>query len=114
MATITFTDREYVSGPNQLSLDAGSVVRTGTLAPAPSYPAGGEPLTAANFGLSVLTHLQVDGWSRPGTRAVSWDTTGGTPAAPGKLRVWTAFGTEAVAGTDQSVNGSVNFKVIGR
>lgn len=102
---IAFTDANGVEGDHR--------IRTAVLTFGASYTALGEPVTPALFGLQVIEHLQVDNVSRTGTRLISWDSTGGTIAAPGKLRVWTAIGTEATGATDQSAI-SVNIKAIGR
>lgn len=103
-ANVVLTDTNGVEGDHR--------VRTGVLTFA-AYIALGEPVTPAMFGLNVIEHLQVDNVSRTGTHLISWDSTGGTVAAPGKLRVWTALGTE-VGGAVSLVAVSANIKAIGR
>lgn len=105
VSNVVLTDANGVEGDHR--------IRTAVLTFTNSYTALGEPVTPALFGLQVIEHLQVDNVSRTGTRLVSWDSTGGTIAAPGKLRVWTALSTEAAGASDQSAI-SVNIKAIGR
>jgi hypothetical protein len=64
------------------------------LTPSTSYPALGEPITAANFGLNRL--LAVDANVAAGSAMVTFDPTNST------LRIWTSIGGEAGTGTDQS------------
>jgi hypothetical protein len=58
-----------------------------------SYPTGGYALTAGQFGLTMLEEVQVSG-----------TTQGGLPAcwvvSTGKLKVFSAVGTEETATTD--------------
>jgi len=62
--------------------------------PSTSYPALGEPITAAQFGLNRL--LAVYATVADGSRIVTFDPTNQS------LRIWTAIGTEAGTGSDQS------------
>lgn len=63
--------------------------------PSTVYPALGEPLTPALFGLSQIDYVEVQGPS-DGTRFAVYDRTNN------KLRIFTALSTEAGTGTDQS------------
>jgi hypothetical protein len=62
--------------------------------PSTSYPALGEPVTAAQFGLNRIIALYAT--VADGSRLVTFDPTNQT------IRIWTALGTEAGTGTDQS------------
>ena len=64
--------------------------------PSTSYPAGGEPLNASDFGLRSIEWVVVNPGGLDGTRLFTWDKTNG------KLRIFTAISTEAGTGTDQS------------
>jgi hypothetical protein len=59
-----------------------------------SYPTGGYALTPAFFGLSALDTVDCGSVSQAGTRLVSWDQVNG------KLKVYSALGTEVVNTTD--------------
>ena len=63
-----------------------------------SYPTGGEAITAAQLGLSKLSHLQVGHANTTATRLITWNRS--TSAA--KLLVYTALSTEATNASDQS------------
>jgi hypothetical protein len=64
--------------------------------PSTSYPAGGEPMTASLFGLQAVDNIVPAPGGNDGTRVFTYD------AVNNKLRIFTAIGTEAVNGTDQS------------
>lgn len=81
---------------NRIDVEGSRRVFRGTLAFDSSYPTGGEAITAATFGLSVLHHVQVSATSRNGAKLVTWDNVNS------KLQVWTALTTQAGDGTDQS------------
>lgn len=63
--------------------------------PSTSYPALGEPITPAMFGLKSIDFVSVEG-PAANARLSTWDPTNVS------LRLWTAIGTEAGTGTDQS------------
>lgn len=62
--------------------------------PSTSYPALGEPITAAQLGLVRILALYAT--VADGSRLATYD------AANGLIRIWTAISTEAGTGTDQS------------
>lgn len=62
--------------------------------PSTSYPANGEPVTAAQLGLNYIWAAY--GTVADGSRIVTFDPSKST------IRIWTAIGTEAGTGTDQS------------
>lgn len=64
--------------------------------PSTSYPAGGEPFTPSQFGLTTIEWVVAAAASADGTRLVTWDKTNN------KLRIYTAIGTEAANASDQS------------
>ncbi len=72
------------------------VYRTSVVAftPSTSYPALGEPITAAQLGLGQILHAF--GSVADNSRLVSYDP------ANASIRIWTALGVEAGTGTDQS------------
>lgn len=59
-----------------------------------SYPTGGEAITPAQFGLSVINHVNVR--AKGGTEVVVWDHVNS------KLQIFTADGVEALNASDQS------------
>jgi hypothetical protein len=75
--------------------------------PSTSYPAGGEPLNASDFGMRSIKWVEIASPAgEDGTRLFTWDRTNG------KLRIWTAIGTEAATSSDQSTK-ITNLKVSG-
>jgi hypothetical protein len=65
--------------------------------PSTSYPAGGEPLNASDFGVRRIDWVEINQPAgADGTRVFTWDKTNG------KLRIFTAIGTEAATSSDQS------------
>jgi hypothetical protein len=73
-----------------------------------SYPTGGEPITPADFDLSIINHVLVNA-ATGGARLFDWLRSGATDT----LRVFTALGTQATNGSDQSAQ-SVNVMVVGK
>jgi hypothetical protein len=62
-----------------------------------NYTPGGEPITPAMLGFAdIIEVLDAQLLNAAASRLVAWDQ------ANQKLKVFTALGTEAVAGTDQS------------
>lgn len=61
-----------------------------------SYPTGGELLTGASLGLFRVLAIVPSGTDIAGSRLVTWDD------ATGKLKLFTALGTEALNASDQS------------
>ena len=59
-----------------------------------SYPTGGEVLTAAEVGLTRITHVDVA--AKGGTETVVWDHVNS------KLQIFTADGVEALNATNAS------------
>lgn len=75
--------------------------------PSTSYPAGGEPLNASDYGLRQIKWVEIASPAgEDGTRLFTWDKTNG------KLRIFTAVGTEAATSSDQSAK-KTNLKISG-
>lgn len=63
-----------------------------------SYTANGYPLTAADFNRAAIYNC-VPVQKGTANRIITWDPSSSTA---GKLRIWTALGTEATGSSDQS------------
>lgn len=62
-----------------------------------SYPANGYSVDGSSFGRTAI-YSMIPVQKGTANRIITYDPTGDS----GKLRIWTAIGTEAVAATDQS------------
>lgn len=98
MALTITKDEHPVTGSDRIAL-GGAYLVTGSIAYDDSYTEGGEPVEASDFGLgigeSVILHLSFE----PPTDGANYSA---FDKANGKVKLFTADGTEAVDATDQS------------